>query len=343
MNMVTYEDVVNAWNLYLDSIILYFLPIPRPNIGYIGPLDTYDSDEEGIDMVMQYLPYSGIQKNELFCESFVGNFLSMTRKEESISLYDITGEEDDKRITVPIGHETDLIAYTQVFNALKDPIGEFMDTCIATYDELKPDMFFVETVQDMSDNKFIESALNKQDDVSKDFTGYLGSEMLQDSSKIRYRVLWNSIYNTLGLDNKEVVMDLLDKGPDYIQDHRENYQINQVTETMEYQINPDEFQLFYKFYRTFMIKYLEIMRPYIAERVGSYIQKLKISKMDDTEFREQIQILFDEENETPSAWLLRSTSSNEKVLALINDAIDKIKNENRLIVVFPWMDGIMKL
>lgn len=342
--MVTYEDVLNRWNRYLDYVILYVLPIPRPNIGYIGPLDTYDSDEEGIDIIMQYLPYSGIQKNERYCESIVGNFLSTIRKEELISLYDITGEkEEDEGIIVPIGHETDLIAYTQVFNALKDPLGEFMDTCIATYDELKPDIFFVETIQGASASKFIESTLNKQDAVSKDFTCYLGSEMLQNYSKMRYRGLWNSIYITLGLDNKELVMDLLYKGPDYVKDHRESYQINEIVNTLAHQINPDEFQLFYKLYRTFMVKYLEIMRPYVAERIGSHIQKIRISKMDDTEFKEKIQVIFDEENENPSIWALRNTRSNEKVLAMINDAIDKIKNENRLIIVFPWMDGIMKL
>lgn len=341
--MVTYEDVLKAWDLYLDHIILYFLPIPRPNIGYIGPLDMYEFDEEGIDIMMQYLPYSGIQKTEFQCESIVGNVLSMIRKEESISLYDITGEEDDKGITVPIGHETDLIAYTKVFNALKDPIGEFMNTCIDTYDELKPDMFFVETIQDTETSKRIEHILDTQEDVSKDFTGYLGSEMLQNYSKMRYRELWNSIYIALGLHNKEVVMDLLYKGSDYVRDHREKYQMNQITETMKHQINPDTFQLFYEFYRTFMIKYLETMRPYVAERVGAYLQKIKIYKMNDTEFKEKIQILFDEENENPTAWIFRNTRSNEKVLALINDAIDKIKNENRLTVVFPWAVGIIKM
>ena len=337
----TFDQQVRAWWKYIDTIILYELPIPLPRD--MKPSFTLGNDNEPVQITHNVQLYDWARNRERFMISVLKKFL--IPDDDLISIDEMCGytNKDDKTyICDVIGHEKEMDLFDDTMDKVHKAAYDYVIKLTETFPELSTENALLRSLrQETEDSEAYQIDRHISEDKTLD--------------KLRSRFGNFSTYNIRFGDTGDELMDLYDALEIREFDaRRQLYEDGPVKYCREIMHKTDvssdlynlieEYKQIYAIYYEFLQKYVEIMRPLIHNRLYHYQLRYVIMNEHDNLFNGLEKLYSDERADTLTGNSI-SYESRESVCKNINEAIAILKdpNKDQMVIYYPWDVTLVKL
>lgn len=337
----TFDQQVATWWKYIDTIILYMLPIPLPQD--VKPAFSLGAEDEPVQITHKVQLYDWGRNRERFMISVVKKFL--IPDEDLISIDDMCGFTDKKDKTYiydVIGHETEMDFFDDVMDKIHDAAYNYVIKITETFPELSAPNAMLRIIrQETEDSEAaeIDRHISQNERLAKLRSRFGNFTTFGLRSAEAYDELMD-LYDALEIRDFDARRQLYEDGPDkYYQDICEKIDIrSSLREIIE------EYRQIYVIYYEFLQKYVELMRPLIHDKLYHYQLRYVILNKDDN-LLDGVKKLYDDERDDILIGNSISDDSIDHVSTYINQAIAELKNpdQDQMVIYYPWDVSVVKL